>query len=201
MAYILVFVFIFVFKTGNNVSEVWDGLAGSSSFLWFIYLPMFGVSSSIMFVAYNDNYQASWIYHSLPITKPGHLITGSVKSLFVKYFFPVYLIFFTFCMYTWGWGILDDFIFGFLNNTLCFFLFAAFAEYYLPFSRQPNTQQQTGRIAIIILQFIVVAILVGLHYLVIRRPLIMYLLAPVIAAGCWLVIKKIRNIPWKKIAV
>ena len=201
MAYIFVFIFIFVFKTGKNISAVWNGLPASSSFLWFIYLPMFAVSSSIMIVAFNENYQASWIYHSLPVAKPGQIILGGIKSLFVKFFLPVYLVSFVYCTYIWGWKIADDFLFGLVNNALCFLSFAAVAEYYLPFSRQPNTQQQTGRLLIIFLQLILVSIFVGLHYLLIDRPILLYLLLPAIATGCWLLIKKLRDLPWEKIAV
>jgi ABC-2 type transport system permease protein len=201
LAYIAVFIFIFVFKTGNNVAATWNSLPGGNGFLWFIYLPMFAVSSSIMIVAFNENYQASWIYHSLPIAKPGQLISGCIKSLFVKYFLPIYLFCFIFCLKVWGWNIIDDFVFGLLNNAVCFLSFTLVAEYYLPFSRQPNTQQQTGRIVIVILQLILVGIFVGLHYLLVKRELILYILLPFIAAGCWLLVNKLRNIPWKKIAV
>jgi ABC-2 type transport system permease protein len=201
MAYIAVFLFIFVFKTGRNIGLTWNGLPGGNSFLWFIYLPMFAVSSSIMIVAFNENYQASWIYHSLPIAKPGELILGSIKSLFVKFFLPVYLFIFAFCLYIWGWKIIDDFTFGLVNNALCFLSFTVVADYYLPFSRQPNTQQQTGRLLIMFLQLILVGIFVGLHYLLIERPLILYLLLPVIATACWLLIKKLRDLPWRKISV
>ncbi len=201
LAYIAVFIFIFVFKTGNSVADTWNNLPAGNGFLWFIYLPMFSVSSSIMIVSFNENYPASWIYHSLPIVKPGQLISGSIKALFVKYFIPIYLIVFVFCLKVWGGSIIDDFLFGLLNNTLCFIIFTLVAEYYLPFSRQPNTQQQTGKILIVFLQLLVVGTLVGLHYLLVHRIIILYSLVPVIAVACWLLITKLRNIPWKKIAV
>jgi hypothetical protein len=201
LAYIAVFIFIFVFQSGKDVASTWNSLPGGNGFLWFIYLPMFAVSGSIMIVAFNENYQASWIYHSLPIAKPGQLISGSIKSLFVKYFLPIYLFCLLFCLKLWGWKIIDDFLFGLMNNAMCFLAFALLAEYYLPFSRQPNTQQQTGRIVAIILQLILVSIFVGMHYLLVERTLILYILLPFVAAGCWLLVKKLRNIPWYKIAV
>jgi ABC-2 type transport system permease protein len=201
LAYIAVFIFIFVFKSGRSVMETWNGLPASNSYLWFIYLPMFAISSSIMIAAYYENYPASWIYHSMPIAKPGHLISGSIKALFIKFFSPVYLILFSCCLYIWGWKISDDFLFGLLNNGICFLLFAYFSDHYLPFSRQPNTQQQTGKIINAIIQMLLVAVFVGIHYLIISRPLLLYVLMPALAAGCWLLTRTIKLIPWQKIAI
>jgi len=162
---------------------------------------MLGVSGSILISAFNENFQASWVYHSLPIHKPGALIIGSLKSLLVKFFIPIYLLAFAFCFYIWGWKISDDFFIGFLNNILCFLTYAAVVDHYLPFSRQPSTQQQTGRILLMILQMAVIGILIGLHYLLVARPIILICLAPFLAAGCWRLLMYIRNLPWNKIAV
>jgi ABC-2 type transport system permease protein len=201
LAYIAVFIFIFVFKSGRSVSETWNGLPASNSFLWCIYLPMFTISSSIMIAAYYENYQAAWIYHSLPVAKPGHLITGSIKSLFIKFFIPVYLILFCFCLYIWGWKVSNDFLFGLLNNGVCFLLFAALSNHYLPFSRQPNTQQQTGKILNAFIQMMVVGVFVGMHYLLVNKPLVLYIIMPALAIACWLLIRKIQGIAWQKITI
>ena len=77
LGYILVFVFIFVFKNGQHIGETWSHLGSTNSYLWFIYLPLFTISNSLLLVSYNENYMASWIYHSLPVEQPGQLITGS----------------------------------------------------------------------------------------------------------------------------
>jgi hypothetical protein len=201
LGYIVVFVFIFVFKNGQHMGETWSHLGSTNSYLWFIYLPLFTISNSLLLVSYNENYMASWVYHSLPVEHPGQLITGSAKSLLVKYFIIVYLLLFAICLYVWGIAIADDFLFGFFNNVLCFLLFAYWADHFLPFSRQPNTQQQSGRFVRVMLQLAVVAALVGLHYLLIPHPWIMYALMPFIIGGCFLLLRKLQRLPWRKIAI
>lgn len=201
MSYLLVFLVIFFMKSDKSISVMWSELAASKSYVWFIYLPMFGVSGSILIVAFNENFSASWIFHSLPVVKPGAIITGSIKSLFVKFFLPVYLLAYMFSFYVWGWGITVDFIFGFLNNSLLFLTYALVLDHYLPFSRQPSTQQQTGKVLLVFMQLIIVAVLVGLHYLLIGKPIILYSLIPFLAAACWWLLHKLRNLPWNKIAV
>jgi ABC-2 type transport system permease protein len=201
MAYILVFVFIFVFNGGRDMELHWQGLPGSNRFLWFIYLPMFTISSSIIIVAFNENYQASWVYHSLPVSRPGELVLGSIKALFVKYFVPVYVLMFAFCFYIWGISIADDFAFGLFNNLLCYLIFATLSDHYLPFSRQPNTRQQSGRFLIVILQMIIVSALVGVHYLVLPQSWFIYGLMPVMIICCLLLMRNLQQLPWEKIAV
>ena len=179
----------------------WAHLSETNSYLWFIYLPMFTIANSILLISYNENYPASWIYHSLPVERPGELVSGALKSLFVKYFIIVYVVLLSFCLYIWGPAIAGDFLYGFFNNVLCFLLFALVSDHYLPFSRQPNTQQQTGRFLKVILQMVLVGILVGLHYLLIAHHWIMYALMPFTIAGCFLLVKKLQRLPWIKIAV
>jgi len=76
LGYILVFVFIFVFRNGKNMGATWAHLSETNSYLWFIYLPMFTIANSILLISYNENYPASWIYHSLPVERPGELVSA-----------------------------------------------------------------------------------------------------------------------------
>ncbi|MDP4262961.1 MAG: hypothetical protein Q8941_10545 [Bacteroidota bacterium] len=200
LAYMLVFIFIFVFKSGRDVNTLWENLPGSRMFLFFIYLPMLSITSAITFVSYNENFQASWVYQSTPVGRPGQIIIGGLKALFLKFFIPAYLILFAFAFYVWGTDILDDFALGFFNNLAIFLLIASLGDHYLPFSRQPNVKQQSGRFAQVILQLLVIAALVGLHYLLLTNDWMIYSLIPVSATGCFLLLRTIRNLRWVEIS-
>lgn len=203
VAYIAVFIFIFVFKSGSDLTSVWQNLPDSNSFLWFFYLPMMTVSSSIMIVAFNENYQAAWVYHSMPVAKPGMLISGMVKSLFIKFFLPVFACITICCLSVWGLKITDDALFALCNNLFFFLIFANISDHYLPFSRQPNTQQQAGKFLKAILQLIIVAITVGLHYLFIFLQLswVLWLLTPLLVAACYLLMRRLQNLNWSRISI
>lgn len=201
LAYIFIFVFIFVFNSGNGISSTWQGLAETNKFLWFVYLPMFIVANGLLFVSFSENFTASWIYHSTPVQKPGQLILGSRLGLFVKYFFPVYLLMFFACLFIWGFSIVDDFVFGLANDYMCYLILGCIGRQYLPFSRQPNSKQQAGRFILTMMQMIVVAALVSLHWLVIKKPDLFYVILPVILIVCWILERYIANLQWNKIAV
>lgn len=200
LAYLFVFIFIFVFKSGRDMSTLWHELPSTKMFLFFVYLPMFSISNSRLFVEVNDNFPASWIYQSTPVLFPGEVIAGGLKALLCKFFIPIYLLLFAFAYYVWGISIADDFVFGLFNNVLIFFISSVLSEHYLPFSKQPNTKQQSGRFAQVILQLLIIAALVGLHYLVLRIDWLIYCLIPVTAAACYFLLKNIQALRWIKIS-
>lgn len=162
---------------------------------------MFTVANAILFVTFSENFLASWIYQSTPIKKPGELLLGSLIALFVKYFLPIYLLMFCISVYIWGWSVTDDFLFGLANDYLCFLMLGSIGKQYLPFSRQPNTRQQAGRFLLVIFQMLIVGLLVGMHFLIIKIPATLYIIVPLVIAGSWLLQQNLRNLPWKKIAV
>lgn len=201
LAYILIFVFVFVFRSNQSIGESWQNLPNSSNFLVLIYVPLFTISMGIMVMAFNENFQASWIFYSTPVNKPGELLTGSLKALLVKYFLPAYLIMFALALYIWHWAIIDDFLFGLCNNLLCFFIIAALTPHYLPFSRQPNTQQQSGKIVIVLIQMIMIGVLIGIHYVLLKFPIVFYAVIPVLITGIIVILRNLQKLPWRRFAV
>jgi len=199
IGYMLVFVFIFVFKSGQPLSVLWTDLHHTQKFLWFIYIPLFMAGNSIMFTAFNDNYQAAWVYQSSPVISPGHLVSGSLKAVFTKFFLPVFLLMFIFSFAIWHISIVDDFFFGLLVDLNCFLIMALLSKHYLPFSVQPNVQRQTGRFLFAFLQLLIVGFLIGLHYLAIIYPLGFFILIPLAGLSGYFLLKQIQNLSWQKI--
>ena len=200
LAYLLVFAFVFVFKGGKDMADTWNALGSSKSFLWFVYLPMFTITAAITLISFNENFAASWIYLSRPLAMPGSLISGALKTLLVKFLTPIIIILFAFSYYIWGYKIIDDFILGIFNNILIFLLLSYVGKSYLPFSMQPNVKQQTGKIIQVIVQLIIVAVLVVLHYLALKIWWLVLAIVPISAAGCYFFFRTIQQYPWQKIA-
>jgi ABC-2 type transport system permease protein len=200
LAYLAVFAFIFVFKSGKDIGNTWATLGSTNGFLWFVYLPMFTISTAIALVSFNENFAASWMYISRPLSKPGSLISGALKTILVKFFVPVVIILFAFGYYVWGYKIIDDFILGILNNILILVLLSHMGKSYLPFSMQPSIKQQTGKFVTVVLQMLVIAVLVGLHYLALKVWWLVMALIPVSTVGCYFLFRTIQNYSWQKIS-
>lgn len=201
MGYIVIFILVFIFKKGITFENIFSSLKSSKKFLLFIYMPFLLCSSSMLLSSYYDNFQAAWVYHSAPINKPGQLVTGSLKSLFIKYFMPVFLILFIFCFGIWGYKIIDDFILGIAINFLSLLIIAVFSAHYLPWSQQPSTQQKSGKFLTLILQSIIVGALVLLHYFIIGNALLIYLVTAIAMIASWFCLERLQNLSWTKISV
>lgn len=201
IGYILVFAFIIIFKSGKDINGTMQSLPGSSLFLWFIYLPMFMVSGSVRIINSSEHFMASWVYFSMPIKYPGQILSGALKALFTKFFLPAYLLMYIAAFYFWGIAITDDFLFGLFNNLVIFTCMELFATHYLPFSRQQNIKDQTGRFVKVILQFAIIAALVGLHYLALQVNYLVAILIPVAATGSVLLFKKIQSLRWRDMTI
>jgi len=200
LAYILVFVFIIVFKRGENFAHTWATLNTSESFLWCVYLPMFTISAAVSLIAFNENFAASWVYISRPLKQPGSLISGALKMLLVKFFAPIILILFAFSYYVWGYKIIDDFVLGIFNNILVFLIISHVGKSYLPFSMQPNVNQQSGKFVRVFVQMAIIGSLVGLHYLALKVWWLVAVLIPFSAVGCYFLFRTVQNYSWQKIS-
>ncbi len=200
LAYVGVFIFVFVFKNGQNIDQLWQQLPTTKMFLFFLYLPIFTIGSGIGFISFYENFTASWIYQSTPIAKPGEIIAGGLKALLSKFFLPIFIILFLFSFYVWGFAIINDFVLGFFNNIFIFLLVANLGDRYLPFSREQNSKEQSGRFLNVILQMLTIAILVGLHYFLLKNDWIIYSLIPIAALACYLLLRRLQNLSWLQIS-
>ena len=194
-------VFVFIFTRNDHGGDFWENLQTGYKFLWFIYIPLFMINSSLGLIAFNENYEAAWVYYSSPVDKPGYLLTGSLKTVFVKFFVPVFTILFGFSIGVWGIKIIDDFAFGLLININCFLAMASLSKHYLPFSMQPNVQQQSGKFINVIILFILIAILIGLHWLGLLFPFVLYILMPILLITAYFMLRNLQQLKWRDLAI
>ena len=117
LAYLFIFFFITVFKSGRGFESTWMNLPASNSFLWLVYLPTMISTTAIYVIPMYENFTAAWIYNSAPVKTPGNLVSAAAKVVLTKFFFPIYVVMFAFAYYVWGYKILDDFLLGFVNNS------------------------------------------------------------------------------------
>lgn len=201
LAYIPVFIFIILFRNFKDIGTKLADLPEGNMFLWLLYLGMFSVTLSLSLISYYENYAASWVYQTAPISKPGDLINGAVKSLLTKFFIPVYLIMSAVTLVIWGYKTVDDIILVGLNSILIFYISALMSTHYLPFSQQPNAKEQSGKFITVLLRICLIGVLVGLHWLALKVNWLVLALIPLSFAACWWAQQQLKQLPWKKIVM
>lgn len=200
--YTVVFlVFFILLGDKKSAGSLISGLSTSVKYLWFIYFPLFMIISAFLSVSFSESYAASWIYHAAPVKNPGYMLMATLNALFVKYFLPLYIIFFGICLYIWKLAVADDFLFGLTNIYLCLLTGITIADKYLPFSRPPSTREQSGRGIMMFLLMAMTGVMVGIHYLLNKIPAALYIFFVVEIFLCWLIRRELRNLSWKKISV
>ena len=201
LAYIFVLFFLTVFKSGKNFNYTWETLPYGNSFLWLIYIPIMISLTAIYILPVYENFTAAWIYNSSPVKTPGNIVSAAAKVVLTKFFLPIYLLMFAFAYYVWGHGIIDDFVLGVFNNITIFYLVFLFNDISLPFSQKPNIKQQSGKLIKTVLQFILIGLMVGLHYLALKVSYLVLGIIPLSAAAVFFLHEKLLNLPWAKIKI
>ena len=201
LGYIVVLIFTIFVQRGKSMEELARELPGSNSYLWLIYLPMFTVSGSIGFMSFYDQYQASWLFRATPVKTPGLILSGAVKANFIKYFVPLYLVMFMLAFPVWGLAVADDFLFGFFNTLASYFVLAAVSKKSIPFTLHPNVEQQSGRFLAAMLHFILIAVMVGVHYLMLNQPFLYFILLAIFIIVYWGMVRFLQGLGWNKIKI
>lgn len=148
----------------NNFVASIQAMGDSNRWLFFIFLGFFG-TTSIMQLPYTDTPEASWLYKALPITKHGHLITGAIKAMLLKFFLPIYLLLISIVLLIWGINILPEMILGALLTMLMALVSVIIQKMEMPFTLAREMQQKGGNVIKVFLGFFLMAAIVGLVYL------------------------------------
>ncbi|MEI6048169.1 MAG: hypothetical protein WCS03_04665 [Bacteroidota bacterium] len=85
---------------------------GELSKYLFIFLVGFSGSAAVSQLPYTDTPEAAWIYRALPLKERGHLLTGAVKAMLIRFFLPVYLLVTVSSLFLWGFNIFPQIVLG-----------------------------------------------------------------------------------------
>ena len=162
MSIIIPFIILFSFLRESSLSEI----TANNSYI-IIYFSGLMIPTLVMMVQHSSNFKGAWIYKVTPINDLSALKTGTLKALLMNYVVPIMLFEGIIFTVLYGVRIIPDVIVVLLAfvllAALCFHLFTPS----LPFSEPMDTVQQSQGVKIF-LSFILILLLVGVHYLAIR---------------------------------
>jgi ABC-2 type transport system permease protein len=140
--------FVYIITMNRNVSltETWEQLSSSKSYILLLYMTAFVVTNLMTMMVATDQYKASWIYYSSPIARPGEVMSGAFKGLWLKYFIPMYTIVASFILIIWGKHIILDIILAFVNITVFALGILLISLRRLPFSSTEKMNEKGTRV-------------------------------------------------------
>jgi ABC-2 type transport system permease protein len=199
--YCLTIVAVSIFKNGKSFERIWSDLPNTNHFLWFAYSPLFIGFTLFGIMNFYENFSAAWVYTARPIEKPGIVIGGAIKALFVKYFTPVFLVFFVIAYSIWGLKIADDFLLAFAGTCFLLLVNVLLSKIYMPFSVQITMAQQSGKFIMVMLRMLLMGVVCLIHYVAIRMNQLWLVpaLGIVLIFATYFMLQKIKLINWDKI--
>ena len=148
----------------SNLSGSIHKMGDTYRYLYFIFLGFFG-TMGILQLPYTDTPEASWIYKALPFNRHGHIISGAVKALLYKIFFPVYSLLILFSLLIWNIHIFPEMLLGGLLTVFVTLLMVIFQKMGLPFTQAREMQQKGGSVLKMFLGIFLMGLVVLLVYL------------------------------------
>lgn len=143
-AYVFVY-FFYIFLSGNvPFDEVLERMADSKSHLLLLYMTSFVLLNTVTNINITEQYKASWIYYSSPMEKPGYVMGGAFKAMWVKYYMPFVIVVSAFVLYVWGIGAVIDIVLATTNVTVYVLVLMYFGNRHLPFSMPEQMKTKAG---------------------------------------------------------
>ena len=201
-AFIPIYFIYFVLrrKQGETFSEKWAALPHTHAYLFVLYLTSFLSLILVQNVMRSQKCYAAWIFNISPGKRPGDILIGMVKSIWLKFYVPVMLILLAFVFSVWGIAVVWNVILAVINIfTISMALFLILARSF-PFSQPVNINQEMGKV---FFNLIVLLIPLGMgfgHYLISGYPLVIGIFSTLSLVAGLLMFNAYKHISWAKIS-
>ncbi len=134
--YMLIIAFVLTVVRDGEILQTIQSLPSTQKYIIFLYLGCILIPIVVLQQRFSDQYEAAWIYHVLPFSRPGDIQKGSLKAMVFKYSVPVFVPLVILVLLVWGPGVLDDVVFAFMNMLISSLVLAFIGKGDLPFSRR-----------------------------------------------------------------
>ena len=165
-AYVPVYFFYILLMSKKPFIEVWQALPDSKSYVMLLYMSSFVIMQAVGFVSMSDHYKAAWVYYSSPVEKPGKVIVGGFKAMWVKFFLPYMIVIGCFVVYMWGTMAIIDVVLATINITVFMLAITITGNRVLPFSMKEQVKDSAGKTVVRVVSTLLLIGVFGLvHYL------------------------------------
>lgn len=202
IGYILVWFVISIYRNVFQLGESGEtGLKGSAAgLLGLIYLSCFIFISAIQQISQADEYKASWIFYSAPVSAPGPILLGMLKALLAQFFLPLAIVVSGLGFAWQGWIVLPNLLLGFSNILLISGLLLLINYKKLPASLPANKADGTGNFLRGLLMLVFNGGFGVAHYFVYGFPIVVLISVLLSGVAVWLVYQRISRISWPEVA-
>ena len=191
--YTIFLAFFFIYQGSR------DGIGGAGYYMPLYMASMVAIGVQ-MHMSTTEKEDLLWVYRSKPLARPGALILGSYKALYVKYYLPVYVLLSVVFIVRLDWIILPDLLFILAMSTFVSYVYLWFSGMLFPFSKERGTMNSGRNILRIVILMFMLFVIGGLHALSMRLSWYGIWIAVAVA---WIVVLLaeyfICRVSWKRV--
>lgn len=178
------------------------GSFGKSSgfYLFALYYTGLFVMTAQYQLSASDDFKAAWVYGSAPISRPGEILSGSMKALIAKLMVPFYVLVAIYIAWRFGLDKIDDIVLAFSNSLIMSIASAMVSERKLPFSIAQDVvhKSNTARGLVVLL---VLGLIAGAHYGLTLIPYGVWVAVPFSIGIFWYLFSRYRQTGWDQIVL
>ena len=194
------FYFISVVKRGDvSFSEAFAQLATTSKHLLLLYMSSYVLINGMNYLVISDSFKAAWVYYSSPAPRPGKIMVGALKAMWVKYFLPFFILLSIFTFWIWGSAVIMDVLLALVNVTLMAVCIARVSFRQLPFSMKDMAKQKGGKIIRSMLTMFIPFTLGFTHYFAMEFWWLKTLFLILSSIFLWLVWDSYASTTWENV--
>jgi hypothetical protein len=197
--YTLAMAAFFALNRKGGLIKALLNLPNTKSYLVFLYFGCFIIPMTLFQIRLSDQYQAAWVYHSLPIAKPGEIIRGGIKAMIVKFGGLIFILLSALTLFIWGWRVIDDICLALLNMVAMSYAIALLVKNDLPFAKAYGVAREARKGIAGYLYLIIPGMLGLIHFGLTFFPPGTLLALPVMAVLIWPLAKIIGRTHWETI--
>ncbi len=199
--YMLIIAFVLtLFEEGEILQKI-QALPSTQKYIIFLYIGCILIPIVVLAQRFSDQYEAAWIYHALPFSRPGDILKGSLKAMIFKYGLSVFIPLVILVILVWGPKVIDDIVLAFMNLIISSLVLAFIGKSDLPFSRRYGGAAERQRGLSGFLMFLIPAALGLIHWGMTFIPYAIPVGILIAAGIIYMGMKAYGNIGWQTIRI
>jgi ABC-2 type transport system permease protein len=202
IGYLLVICAVYIFNgfKGKGLGSLKGALENNHRIMLIpLYVTALLLIAAVNQMIYSDKFKAAWIYFVAPVASPGEIISGSMKAVLTKFYFPLAIVIAAIALPLLGLSFLPNMILAFSNVLLTTSLMVLVAFRDLPFAKPQSNASTSGTLIRSLFMMVIPGILALFQLLVFDIFWVVVLLAVLSLAAIWTVTESIKKTGWQKI--
>ncbi|WP_145027909.1 hypothetical protein [Paenibacillus sp. Y412MC10] len=158
----LIFPFVFMFNTFNSGSS-WEEIRSGNSYL-FMYFCALMIPSAVMMLQYTSTPKGAWIFSTVPLRNHEPVYKGTLKACIAQLILPIFVVESMIFTVIFGVRILPDLLVILIMTLLYTVISFRPMGLEMPFTEPAQAGTQSGKAGLMLLLFLILGAMAGLHF-------------------------------------